>query len=380
MFTIFITVVHVNCMYVNVIILQSAYELSLNVQTMLLVPKSFGGLMFPPAADSSAPRDGVFDDAPVDEVIRGGGQTAVSSSSSSTAAGGGVAHAAAGPTERRRRSIARGPIVNQSPAGLPLHLETAELPTKFISRKVHNTLRAPYDFEAGVVKSSGQAPIASLSREHVFGLRTDYHSGNAIYSVPLGGGSIGERSPSAIVYATAALGVVHRLDSNSQSFFAAHSDDITCLAMSADTALMATGSLGKKPEVFIWSVREPASGPIAKIGSDKYFSRAVCTVCFSYDSVYLLAMSCDDRHTTGIFKISSGALVCETTAGNGVPPQIRVSCWASVPQATGFISSAHAAGKNDLFVTAGTVRCAYNIGILWLFLINYYYIIFVVII
>jgi hypothetical protein len=320
---------------------------------MLMVPKVFGALMFPPSLDSAAPRDGVFDDAPVDEVIRGGGQTATGMQAPSYSSSAAAAAAAADTSNSRRRSIARGPIVNQTPAGLPFQMETAELPSKFISRKVHNTLRAPYDFEAGVVASSGQAPIASLSREHVFGLRMDYHSGNPIYSVPLGGAGGTQSGSAAVVYATAALGVVHRLESNSQSFFAAHSDDITCIAMSPDTTLMATGSLGKRPEVFIWSVREPAAGPVAKIGSDKYFCRAVCTVCFSFDSVYLLAMSCDDRHTTGIFKISSGALVCETTAGNGVPPQIRASCWASVPQATGFISSAHAAGKNDLFVTAG---------------------------
>lgn len=36
-----------------------------------------------------------------------------------------------------------------------------------------------------------------------------------------------------------------------------------------------------------------------------------------------------------------------------MPPQIRSSTWCSTPQATAFISTSHASGRNDLFVTAG---------------------------
>lgn len=222
------------------------------------------------------------------------------------------------PSGERRRSLARGPIRNQNDSGLPLHLEPSDLPSKYLSRKVHNTLKAPYDFDPATVNNSGHLPNASLSFDYVFGLRTDYHSGHVIHGVQLQNTRArleGKADPFVAVYATAALGVVHRLDTNTQSYFNAHSDDISCIALSPDGAYVATGQIGKIPECYVWSVTDPSSGPIARIGSPKFFSRAVCSVCFSYDSEYLMAMSCDDRHSMGIFKISSGLLVAETVAG-----------------------------------------------------------------
>ena len=256
----------------------------------------------------------------------------------------------------RKNSLARGPLKNQTSGGLPISLEPSDLPSKFMSRKVHNTLKAPYDFSPTTVTTSGQLPSASLSFDYVYGLRTDFHCGQAIYGTQLSNTRArleGKSDPFVAVYCTAALGVVHRLDSNSQTYFNNHSDDISCIALSPDGLYAATGQIGKYPECYIWSINDPTSGPIQQIGSKKFFSRAVCAVCFSYDSEYLMAMSCDDRHSMGIFKISSGILVCETVAGNGVPPQIRTTSWCSAPQATAFISSSHSAGKNDLFVTAG---------------------------
>lgn len=299
----------------------------------LMDPRTFAMLLFPPRKTRNAHKnsgtfkaaellpsvpDGVFD---LEDTVVGdphGG-----SSSLERAVGhmdlnetSGTTHPR--PVGERKKSLARGPIRNQNESGLPMHLEPSDLPSKFQSRKVHNTLKAPFDFDPGTVTKSAQLPAASLSFDYVFGLRTDFHSGSAIYGSQLQGTRArleGRNDPFVAVYATAALGVVHRLDSNTQSYFNAHSDDISCIALSPDGAYVATGQIGKYPECYIWSVQDPSSGPIARIGSEKFFSRAVCSVCFSYDSEYLMAMSCDDRHSMGIFKISSGVMVCETVAG-----------------------------------------------------------------
>ena len=44
-----------------------------------------------------------------------------------------------------------------------------------------------------------------------------------------------------VIYAAAGLGVIHDLTANKQSFYNGHSEDVTCLAMSSDGALAATG-------------------------------------------------------------------------------------------------------------------------------------------
>ena len=59
---------------------------------------------------------------------------------------------------------------------------------------------------------------------------------------PRGGGrSAAANTNVALVYASAALGVVHDVRSNKQRLFAGHSDDISCIALSNDGTLAATG-------------------------------------------------------------------------------------------------------------------------------------------
>jgi hypothetical protein len=44
----------------------------------------------------------------------------------------------------------------------------------------------------------------------------------------------GSGSAELLIYASAALGVVHDLATNTQRYFEGHSDDITCLSVSRD--------------------------------------------------------------------------------------------------------------------------------------------------
>lgn len=149
-----------------------------------------------------------------------------------------------------------------------------------------------------------------------------------------------------LVYASAALGVVHDLATNQQTLFAGHDDDITCIALSNRGALAATGQTGKNPVVHIWNtaptprrskdtkpVNSAAGGflavcSVALCSSFRpqqlavmtnyehhadgecdgvltvglgFFSRGVCAVSFSSDDVYLAAIGCDDHHSMGIW-------------------------------------------------------------------------------
>jgi WD40 repeat protein len=60
-------------------------------------------------------------------------------------------------------------------------------------------------------------------------------------------------SNSKIVYPAAAVGVVLNLDTNQQQHWLGHSDDVLSMAVSADGARIATGELGAKPRVCVWS-------------------------------------------------------------------------------------------------------------------------------
>ena len=56
----------------------------------------------------------------------------------------------------------------------------------------------------------------------------------------------------SLVYASAALGVIHDLATNKQTFFAGHDDDITCICLSNSSLLAATGQMGKTPVIHVW--------------------------------------------------------------------------------------------------------------------------------
>jgi WD40 repeat protein len=103
------------------------------------------------------------------------------------------------------------------------------------------------------------------------------------------------------------------------------------------------------PKVLIW---ETSTGNVVRSIGDGFFSRGVCAVCFSYDAKYICAVSCDEKHTFGIWDATNGNLITKATAGNDNPPQIRTVMWCPSPQYTGYISKEHD-GHNDLFITGG---------------------------
>jgi WD40 repeat protein len=258
------------------------------------------------------------------------------------------------------------------------------VPLRFISAKSRTSFVAPTSFDPALLARSSKAPAYECNRFHVFGMSSSLNSGSSLFSVPLPpekslaipaagarGGSTAVRDESSssrrktdfidsscLVYTAAALGVVHDLTNNTQSFFSEHDDDITCITLSQDSKLVATGQCGKRPYICVWeampesaiarSQKRPALTTIGK----GFFERAICAVSFTSDAGFIVGIGCDDAHRIGVFDIKSGMLQAEAGCQHGLPPQIR--CIKSCPslQYTEYITKNHR-GLCDVFSTVG---------------------------
>ena len=163
----------------------------------------------------------------------------------------------------------------------------------------------------------------------------------------------------ALVYASAAVCVVHDLNKNRQAFFVEHTDNISCLTVSIDGTLAASGQVGRKPCVHVWRTESHRDvfgdlgeeSLVATIGQG-FFERSVNCIAFSFDAKYLVAVSCDDKHRIGVFQVSTGLLVRDAQCQNGLPPQIRDISWAPAQQFAGYINK-ETSGMCDVFCTVG---------------------------
>jgi microtubule-associated protein-like 6 len=55
--------------------------------------------------------------------------------------------------------------------------------------------------------------------------------------------------PKVLLYAAAAVVIVHDATTSDQYFYDGHNDDITCVAVSSDGHMAASGQVGRSPEV-----------------------------------------------------------------------------------------------------------------------------------
>ena len=143
-----------------------------------------------------------------------------------------------------------------------------------------------------------------------------------------------------VVYATAGMGVVHNLRTNTQLFYDGHKDDITCITISVDGALVATGCMGKDPVVEVWPTDikyDESKYSLITVGRG-HFKRGICAVEFSYDNSYIFAVGCDDHHAIGVFDIAKGGeLVAESVGPTGIPPKVFWMKACPAPQFSQYI-------------------------------------------
>lgn len=144
---------------------------------------------------------------------------------------------------------------------------------------------------------SSSAPSASLALEWVHGYSAFKVGSSAMYN-----------QANEIVYPAAALVVkCNRGSELMQSYFIGHNDDITCIAITADRHIVATGQIGSKTNkgkanVIIWN----ASDCRILQRLDACHDRGVSTLSFSANGTFLISVGQDNNNTHTLWEDKGG--------------------------------------------------------------------------
>eukprot|EP00752_Nemacystus_decipiens_P008508 g7598.t1 len=157
--------------------------------------------------------------------------------------------------------------------------------------------------------TSRSAPADGLELERMHGYRGRDSRSNAAYAgVNEGGGGGGE---TRAVYTAAAGGVSLDLTNHTQSFQLGHAGDATCLTVSPDGSLVATGEVSRRPSIIVW---KPDSADAVKTLSG-FHRRAITALSFSRDGRHLASLGCDDDHSLAIYDWGNGLLRATAKGG-----------------------------------------------------------------
>ncbi|CAM9383512.1 unnamed protein product [Laminaria digitata] len=87
------------------------------------------------------------------------------------------------------------------------------------------------------------------------------------------------------------------LTNHTQSFQLGHSGDVTCLAVSPDGLLIATGEVSRRPCILVWRAD---TGDVVQTLSG-FHKRAITALSFSPDGLGLASLGCDDDHSIAVY-------------------------------------------------------------------------------
>jgi microtubule-associated protein-like 6 len=152
-------------------------------------------------------------------------------------------------------------------------------------------------------KPSGldKRPKVSMTLEHCHGYRARDKRNNVFYV-----------NDDDLCYYAAAVGIVHTVRSNTQTFFNEHRDDILSMALHPDKRTVATGELGRRPFINIWSTTTLQRLHRISSGVEKN----VDNLEYSPSGKYLMASCMDDDHKMFIFDAENGySLVASEKGG-----------------------------------------------------------------
>jgi len=162
-----------------------------------------------------------------------------------------------------------------------------------ISKKMY--VEVPEPFEFGTEHKVG--PAKKLELEYAYGYNGSIRD------------NLVQLNENEIAYCLAGVAVVTNInDTTQQRFFRGHNEDVTCIARCPDSNLVATGQRDPKdalsendktPYVCIWdSTNMNELGRLCEV-----FLRSVCSVGFTCDGQYIVAIGDDDNHTASVFKM-----------------------------------------------------------------------------
>ena len=142
----------------------------------------------------------------------------------------------------------------------------------------------PSDYKPS--KNDGDAPDAGLKLEYVYGYRCHDVRNNLRYT-----------ENDHFVYHTAALGITMDPAKNTQRFHFGHKDDIMSFAIHPSGNIIATGEIGPKPLISIWSLDNMEA--ITTFNSP--LRKGVAQLAFSPSGKFLAGGTMDDDHNVVIY-------------------------------------------------------------------------------
>ncbi|XP_033734062.1 echinoderm microtubule-associated protein-like 6 [Pecten maximus] len=159
------------------------------------------------------------------------------------------------------------------------------------------TLRKMIKSEMGSGQKRKKGPDVGLQLEYIHGYR-GYDCRNNLFYTQNG----------EVVYHVAAAGIVHNRENNTQRFYTEHTDDILCLCIHPLKDLVATGQVGRDPEVHIWDTDTLKTVSVLK----GQHQRGVCAVDFSGDGKRLASIGLDDNHCIVVWDWRKGEKLATT--------------------------------------------------------------------
>ena len=153
----------------------------------------------------------------------------------------------------------------------------------------------------------------ALKLTRVYGINLDAHGPNLFAA-----------AGNCVVYAVAAICVVHELESGGQRFFHGHRDDISALAVDPEGKIAASGQVTSTTSpafVCVWEIETCAE--LFRIGMTQppAIERMVAALAFTPDSTHLVTVGADDRHSLKVWDLTDEKTpVFEGQAQNGKPP------------------------------------------------------------
>ncbi|XP_060573407.1 echinoderm microtubule-associated protein-like 6 [Ruditapes philippinarum] len=138
------------------------------------------------------------------------------------------------------------------------------------------------------------APTSQLRLEWVYGYRGHQCRNNLFIT--------GSKD---IVYFVAGVGIVYNPRENKQRFFLGHDDDILCLTLHPDKALIATGQTGKAPFICVWDSNSLNTLSILKGGH----THGVGGVSFDKDGNRLVSVGIDPQATICVWDWKKGKVI-----------------------------------------------------------------------
>lgn len=206
-----------------------------------------------------------------------------------------------------------------------LKSETTEAGDQSMPGMQSNSLNSPFGFEveaaeqgdefmavlpwkgaikppSSFTKPSGldKRPKVSMTLEHCHGYRARDKRNNVFYV-----------NKDDLCYYAAAVGIIHSVRSNTQRFFNEHRDDILSMAVHPDKSQVATGELGRRPQINIWSTTGCEKMHRISAGIEK----SVDNLSYSPTGKYLMATCMDDDHKISIYDAENSYSLVATEKG-----------------------------------------------------------------